>query len=630
LDHHGYKCLDLATGKVYVSCHVVFYENHFPYKSPDHPPSIYPDTPSIIVPFSNVVSSLSLTPAGTCDPSSSPHIDSPLPASSPTPESAPQSPADTTPASPFIPVTHPPKTIPAISNTHPMVTRSKNHISKPKRTPDGHSLYPLPRALQVSASPSCTEPTSFTEASKFCHWQSAMNSEFDALLPNQTWKLVPPSRHLNVIGCRWIFKIKRKADGSIERYKARLVAKGYHQQLGVDFHETYNPVVKPATIRLVLSITVCNNWTVLRLDVQNAFLHGNLTEMVYMDQPSGFKHPQFPNHLCKLKRSLYGLKQVPRQWFSRLIVVLIQFSFVGNKADMSLFVHTNTSSIIYILIYVDDIIITGSNDVVVTDIIQRLHKEFAITDLGPLSFFLGIKATRDATCLYLTQRRYIANVLTKSKMDGAKPCSNPLSTTVALTATDTEAFDDPTLYRSIVGGLHYLSFTRPDIAFVVHRVSKFMHQPKQSHWICVKRILRYLKHSISYYLLLSCSNSFTFQAFSDADWAGDTDDRSFVGAYCVFLGSNLVSWRSKQQATVACSSTEAEYKALADTAAEFQWLQFLAAKIGLHLSQSPTLWCDNIGATYLSFNPVFHARTKHIEIDFHFVRDLVSQKKIDC
>jgi len=145
-----------------------------------------------------------------------------------------------------------------------------------------------------------------------------MNSKFDALLRNQTWELVPPSRHLNVIGCRWIFKIKRKADSSIERYKARLVAKGYHQQLGVDFHETYSPVVKHATIWLVLSIAVCNNWTVRQLDVQNAFLHGNLTELVYMDQPPGFKHPQFPDHLCKLKRSLYGLKQVPRQWFSTL------------------------------------------------------------------------------------------------------------------------------------------------------------------------------------------------------------------------------------------------------------------------------------------------------------------------
>ena len=197
-----------------------------------------------------------------------------------------------------------------------------------------------------------------------------MNSEFDALLCNQTWKLVPPSCHLNIIGCRWIFKIKKKADGSIERYKARLVANGYHQQLRVDFHETYSPVVKPATIRLVLSITVCSDWTVRQLDVQNAFLHNNLTEVVYMDQPPGFKHPQFPDHLCKLKCSLYGFKLAPRQWFPLFAIVLIQFGFVGSMVDLSLFVHIGTSSIVYILIYVDEIIIIGYNAAIITYIIH--------------------------------------------------------------------------------------------------------------------------------------------------------------------------------------------------------------------------------------------------------------------
>lgn len=213
-------------------------------------------------------------------------------------------------------------------------------------------------------------------------------------------------------------------------------------------------------------------------------------------------------------------------------------------------------------------------------------------------------------------------------MTTAKPCSSPMSTTCHLSASEGVQFSDPSLYRKVVGSLQYLSFTRPDLSFSVHKVSKFMQNPLDLHWQAVKRILRYLKHSISTGLFIAKSTSTAIQAFSDSDWAGDRDDRRSVGAYCVFMGSNLISWRCKQQATVARSNTEAEYKALADSASEIQWIQSLLSEINSRSTTSPVLWCDNIGATYLTVNPMFHARTKHIEIDFHYVRDQVQRKQL--
>jgi hypothetical protein len=280
-----------------------------------------------------------------------------------------------------------------------------------------------------------------------------MNEEFDALLQNGTWDLVPSSHTMNIIGCKWVFRIKRHADGSIERHKARLVAKCFHQQPGLDYGETFSPVVKPVTIRTVLSLAVARGWSIRQLDIKNAFLHGLLDEPVFMQQPPGFIHPQMPSHVCRLHKALYGLKQAPRAWFARLSSRLNDLGFLPSKSDSSLFILRTTHLTCFVLIYVDDIIVTCSDSSTITSFISQLGTEFAVKDLGPLNFFLGVEVLPVSDGLLLSQHRYITDLLRKVHMVDAKPVTSPMSSAHTLSQFVGDAFDDPTLYRSTVGAL---------------------------------------------------------------------------------------------------------------------------------------------------------------------------------
>ncbi|CAN1323102.1 Retrovirus-related Pol polyprotein from transposon RE2 [Linum perenne] len=278
------------------------------------------------------------------------------------------------------------------------------------------------------------------------------------------------------------------------------------------------------------------------------------------------------------------------------------------------------------LIYVDDIIITGAEDDEIKSIIEKLAKRFQLKDLGSLSYFLGVQVTRTATNLHMCQEKYIHELLIKSGLHEANPVATPYYKPKM--DNDAKLFDRPTLFRQLLGGLQYLQMTRPDIAYTTNKLSQTMHSPSTTDWVNLKRVLRYLKGTTTHGITLTRHNSHILSVYTDADWAGDTTDRRSTSAYVTYLGPNIISWSSKKQRTVSRSSTEAEYRALATASSELLWLTSLLTEIGAPLPAAPTVWCDNIGATYLSRNPVFHARSKHLEIDFHFVREKVANKQV--
>ncbi|KAM1169726.1 hypothetical protein ACFX19_032002 [Malus domestica] len=345
-----------------------------------------------------------------------------------------------------------------------------------------------------------------------------------------------------------------------------------------------------------------------------------------MQQPPSFEVFSHPHHVCKLYKSLYGLKQAPRAWYDKLRGALHSLGFIGSQNDHSLFVK-RSPHLVFILVYVDDILVIGPSSSECQQVISQLRSMFLIKDLGPLHYFLGIEVKRSSSGIFINQTKYILDLLQKANMDGAKPYNTPLST--AKLDHTSPLLENATEYRSLVGALQYLIWTRPDISFAVNLVCQFMHSPRLSHLQAVKRHLRYLKSSIELGLWFSKSSyPLCLQAFSDADWAGCSIDKRSTSGFCIFLGSSILSWSAKKQPTMAHSSIEAEYRSLANTAAEITWICKLLVDIGYKLPSPPQLWCDNVSAISLAKNPNFHARTKHVEIDYHYIREKVLAKHV--
>ncbi|GKC17148.1 retrovirus-related pol polyprotein from transposon RE1, partial [Tanacetum coccineum] len=373
-----------------------------------------------------------------------------------------------------------------------------------------------------------------------------MTKEINALESNDIWTLTTLSANKISIGCKWVYRIKYFTDGSVEKYKARLVAKCFTQKEGIDFKETFAPVAKMVTVRAVIALAIHNNWLLEQLDVNNAFLHGDLYEEVYMKVLQGYATSLPSNTVCKLNKSLYAI----------------------------------------LLVYVDDILLTGDSPSLLQFIKQQLHNKFN------------------------------------------KPNIIPLDPAKQLNDKDDDLLRGPSLYRTIVGKLIYLTITRPDLSFVAQLLSQFLKQPRTPHMKALLKVLRYIKLCPGQGLHFPTQNSLQLKAFCDSDWASCPVTRRLVTGYAIFLGPCLISWLSKKQPVVSRSSTKAEYRALADCTCELTWLLCLFKDLKVNIPTPMNILCDNESAIALASNPVQHARTKHIELDCHFVREKIKSNHI--
>ncbi|GKA91067.1 ribonuclease H-like domain-containing protein [Tanacetum coccineum] len=595
-NHRGYRCLDIVTNKIIISRHVRFDEDVFPFGNftsstkltydfllppiqtttnvPNNPITPHPTTLPTCPPQPNTPPSHNSTPIPPQPDTHTSHSSTPIPTLAQT-----QSHAQTVDSPTPIPINNSSQTMP----THPMVTRAKAGIFKPLERINCHvtTTSPLPR--------------SHVHALRDPNWKEAMLDEYNALITNKTWVLVPRPANVNVVRSIWLFKHKFNADDSLSRYKARLVANGRSQQQGIDYDKTFSPVVKSPTIRTVLSLAISRDWPIHQLDVKNAFLHGHLSETVYMHQP-----------------------------LSVLLVMLHESVFQHSKTDSSLFVFHRGPDIAYLLLYMNDIILTASSLAFLQRIISSLHSEFAMTDLGSLNYFLGISAQRSKSGLFLSQYKFAEEILERAHMQHCNPCKTLVDTESKL-GSDGDPVSDHTLYRSLAGALQYLTFTLPDISYAVQQICLYMHDPLDPHFTALKRILRYVRGTLDHGLQLHVSSTSQLTAFTDADWAGFPVTCRSTSGCCVFLGDNLLSWFAKRHVTLSRSSAEVEYRGVANGGCRWTlWIRICLAELHALLTTATLVYCDNVNAVYLSTNPVQHQRTKHIEIDIHFVQDYVA------
>ncbi|CAL5347060.1 unnamed protein product [Camellia sinensis] len=428
---------------------------------------------------------------------------------------------------------------------------------------------------------------------------------------NQTWELVNRPKHKKAIGVKWVYRTKLDPDGSVNKHKARLVVKGYAQMFGVDFSETFAPVARLDTIRMLLALAAQKGWVIHQ-----------------MDQLEGFAFQGQEEKVCRLKKALYGLKQAPRSWYSRIDAHLVNLGFEKSLSESTLYIKKADDEILVVSLYVDDLLVTGSSKELIDKFKEEMKDVFEMTDLGRMTFFLGMQVHQKQNEIFLCQHKYAKEILKKFNMQECKPTATPMNQKEKFCKEDGAEKVDERLYRSLIGCLMYLTATRPDIMHVVSLLSRYMHCASEIHFQAAKRILRYVKGTIDSGIRFSQVKNFNLHGYSDSDWAGCVDDMRNTSGYCFSFGSGIFSWCSKKQEVIAQSTAEAEYVAATAAVNQALWIRKLMTDLHMEQQESTQIFVDNQAAISIASNPVFHGKTKHFKIKFYLLREVQREGEV--
>ncbi|KAK2352400.1 secreted RxLR effector protein [Trifolium repens] len=483
------------------------------------------------------------------------------------------------------------------------------------------------------------EPVTYQEAitgPESEKWLEAMKSEIDSMYTNQVWNLVEPPVGVRPIGCKWVFKKKTDMDGKVHTYKARLVAKGYKQIHGVDYDETFSPVAMLKSVRILLAIAAYHDYEIWQMDVKTAFLNGNLLEDVYMTQPEGFDIPNEAHKICKLQRSIYGLKQASRSWNLRFDETVTKYGFIKNEDEPCVYKKVSGSKIVFLVLYVDDILLIGNDVPTLQQVKTWLGNCFSMKDLGEAAYILGIRIYRDRSqrLLGLSQSTYIDKVLKRFSMHDSKKGFIPMQHGICLSKTQCPSSKEERErmneipYASAIGSIMYAMLcTRPDVSYALSATSGYQSDPGESHWIAVKNILKYLRRTKETFLVYGGEEELSVVGYTDASFQTDKDDFRSQSGFVFCLNGGAVSWKSSKQETVADSTTEAEYIAASSAAKEAVWIKKFISELEVvpSIVDPISLYCDNNGAIAQAKEPRSHQRSKHILRRFHLIREIIDR-----
>jgi hypothetical protein len=473
-----------------------------------------------------------------------------------------------------------------------------------------------------------SKPFTFNEVVKHKVWKDAMIEEYESILKNDVWEVVPRPQGKTLVTSKWIYKIKHVADGSVKNFKARFVACGFSQKEGIDWDEIFAPVARYTSIRVIISLASIFNWKLHQMYVKTGFLNREVEQEVYIKQPKGFMMHGKESHVCKLKKALYGLKQALRAWYGRIGSFLQSLRFSKSIADPNLYIKIVKNHHVILVLYVDDLFLNGEEHRIAQPK-RELSAEFEMKDLGLMHYFLGLGVWQKHGEIFLSQSKYAVDLLHRFGMLDYKSMTTPMiSNLKKLHDQATSAYPkDPTVYLQIIGSLMYLVHTRPDICYAVNTLSRFMCNPKHIHMIVAKHILRYVRGTIAYGLGYNSSGGVMLHGYIDSDCMGSTVDQKSTFGYCFSLGSSMISWSNRKQGSIAQSTIEVEYIVASVASREAVWLRKLLLDLFSAEMEPTVIHCDNQSCINLSQNPVFHDRSKHIEMRYHYVRDMV-QKNI--